>query len=261
MQRCVRTLFASHEPMAAAAPHAWMEAPPSLARRRLITAASSAFLAALTRHTSAVGAAPFTLFTFGDSVLDCAHYNAYGVHPGRLIVANDDTLFPEFKGKDLRSRGPAELDHRAANGATVADLPGQSRRVAAPRGDAAALLTIGGNDLLAGLAADKGPGVKSFAAALERFVRALPIRPVLLGTVYDPTFGDDARNFLAVDARTARANHRRINDTIATVAARHGRLVDLHAHFLRGDPSWFVNTIEPSLTGASEVRRAFLGQL
>jgi len=38
-------------------------------------------------------------------------------------------------------------------------------------------------------------------------------------------------------------------------------LVDLHAHFLRGDPSWFVHTIEPSLTGASEVRRAFLQAL
>jgi acyl-CoA thioesterase-1 len=35
-------------------------------------------------------------------------------------------------------------------------------------------------------------------------------------------------------------------------------VVDLHAHFLRGDPSWYVHTIEPSLRGASEVRRAFL---
>jgi hypothetical protein len=34
--------------------------------------------------------------------------------------------------------------------------------------------------------------------------------------------------------------------------------VDLHAHFLTGDPSWFTKEVEPSLTGASEVRRAFL---
>src|SRR5947208_700829 len=80
--------------------------------------------------------------------------------------------------------------------------------------------------------------------------RSLPLRPVLMGNVYDPTFGDDARNFLGVEARIARANHRRVNEVIGSLAARHGRLVDLHAHFLRGDASWFTHTIEPSLTGA-----------
>jgi acyl-CoA thioesterase-1 len=48
---------------------------------------------------------------------------------------------------------------------------------------------------------------------------------------------------------------------LAAIAARHDRLADLHAHFLRGDPSWFTNTIEPSLIGASEVRRVFLDAL
>jgi hypothetical protein len=42
-------------------------------------------------------------YTFGDSILDCGRYNAYGVHPGQLIVRNDDRLFPEFKGLDLSS--------------------------------------------------------------------------------------------------------------------------------------------------------------
>jgi acyl-CoA thioesterase-1 len=124
-----------------------------------------------------------------------------------------------------------------------------------------ALLTIGGNDLLGGLAADADAGVRRFESALGRFLQALPIRPVLLGTVYDPTFGDDARNFLGVDPRIARANLRRVNDVIGSLAARHGRLVDLHAHFLTGDPSWFTRTIEPSLIGASEVRRAFLADV
>jgi hypothetical protein len=44
-------------------------------------------------------------------------------------------------------------------------------------------------------------------------------------------------------------------------ASRYGVLVDLHAHFLTGDPSWFTRTIEPSLRGASEVRRCFLPYL
>ena len=45
------------------------------------------------------------------------------------------------------------------------------------------------------------------------------------------------------------------------MAARHGTLVDLHAHFLTGDRSWFEMNIEPSLTGASEVRRCFLDKI
>jgi lysophospholipase L1-like esterase len=232
-----------------------------LAGRRLwITSAALATLGRFTGEASAA-AAPLRVYTFGDSVLDCARYNEHGVHPGQLLVRNDDVLFPEFKGRDLQSRGPAQLTHRAVDGATVASLPAQARRLDVPPGRAIALLTIGGNDLIAGLAADRGPGLKAFEAALERFVQGLPIRPVLMGTVYDPTFGDDARNFLPVDARTARANHRRVNEVIATLASRHGRLADLHAHFLRGSPAWFTRTIEPSLIGASEVRRVFLAAM
>jgi acyl-CoA thioesterase I len=175
-------------------------------------------------------------------------------------VQNDDRLFPEFRGRDLASRGPARLDHRAVDGATVHSLPGQARSLLPSEGSVA-LLTVGGNDLLAGLAADRGNGVRAFEFALERFLRQLPIRPVVLGTVYDPTFGDDARNFLPIDPRIARANFDRVNGIIHSLAARYGKLVDLHAHFLTGDPSWFTLTIEPSLVGASEVRRAFLAAL
>ena len=206
-------------------------------------------------------AATHTLYTFGDSVLDCGRYNAHGVTPGALIVRNDDALFPQFRGHDLASRGAATLVHRAVDGSTVDDLPAQARALPAPRGDAVALLTVGGNDLLRGLASDAGSGMRAFERRLGAFVRALPVRPVLLGTVYDPTFGDDARNFLGIDARVARANHRRVNDIIAQHAAQFGRLVDIHGHFLRGDPSWFVHVIEPSLRGASEVRRVFFAAL
>jgi acyl-CoA thioesterase-1 len=66
-----------------------------------------------------------------------------------------------------------------------------------------------------------------------------------------------------VPARVARLNHARVNAVIASVAAQRpgDRLVDLHAHFLRGQPGWFTRTIEPSLIGASEVRRAFIAAL
>ncbi|MCA1686050.1 MAG: SGNH/GDSL hydrolase family protein [Planctomycetia bacterium] len=204
----------------------------------------------------------FTLYTFGDSILDCGHYNTEGMSPGRLIVKNADPLFPEFAGRDLASRGPARLVHRARDGAGVKDLAAQAAGLSAPTGPSAALVTAGGNDLLAGLARDPGAGVAAMAEMLDAFLDALPVRPVLLGNVYDPTFGDDARNFLGIPTALARANLTRVNDAIAAAARRLGPglgvLVDLHAHFLTGDPSWFVNVIEPSLVGSSEVRRAFL---
>jgi acyl-CoA thioesterase I len=199
----------------------------------------------------------FVLHTFGDSVLDCGRYNDRGVHPGQLLVRNDDALFPEFKGRDLVTSRAARLDHRAVDGATVDGLPRQAEGLArAQRG--LALLSIGGNDLLRGLAADTGPGMKEFERKLARFLKDLPVRPVLIANVYDPTFGDDSRNFTGVDPRIARANHRRVNAILHEMADSFGALIDLHAHFLKGDPSWFTHTIEPSLKGASEVRRAFL---
>jgi acyl-CoA thioesterase I len=226
-----------------------------LSRRRWLRAAPALLLAGAGERSGA--AETLTVYTFGDSILDCGRYNAHGVHPGALLVRNNDTLFPDFRGRDLSTRRPSRLEHRARDGATMSGVPRQSHAIR-PLGDAIALVTIGGNDLLAGLAGDSGSGLKAFEAALDGWLRGLPIRPVLLGNVYDPTFGDDTRNFLRWDVRVARANHRRMNEIIASCAARYGKLADIHAHFLTGNPSWYVNTIEPSLKGASEVRRVFL---
>ncbi|MBD2256076.1 SGNH/GDSL hydrolase family protein [Pseudanabaena sp. FACHB-2040] len=225
-------------------------------RRQVIQAAGGASLLTLwgcNRQEQAM----VTLYTFGDSILDCGRYNEFGVHPGQLLVQNDDRLFPEFQGQDLVARGPARLEHRAQDGATVEDLLFQGRGLRV-EGDAIALITIGGNDLLRGLIQDTGPGIAAFANALDTFIQQLPIRPVLLGNVYDPTLGDDSRNFLGIDAGTARNNLQRMNGAIQDIANRYGQFVDLQAHFLKGDSSWFTATIEPSLRGASEVRRAFL---
>ena len=204
--------------------------------------------------------APFTLYTFGDSILDSRWYNDRDLDPGQLLIRNDDELFPEFRGQDLSSHGAVRLEHRAVDGATVDSLPAQARKLA-PSERAAAILTVGGNDLLRGLLVDRGPGIAAFATALDAFLRDLPVRPVLLGNVYDPTFGDDALNFTGVDPELARENHRRVNAVLAELAAKYGALVDLHAHFLSGDPTWCTHTIEPSLRGASEVRRCFLPHL
>lgn len=198
-----------------------------------------------------------TVHIFGDSILDCAHYNQHRVDPGQLLVRNHDRLFPEFLGRDLSARGPTRLAHRAVDGSVVDDLDRQLTDLVV-EGPSLALLTIGGNDLLMGLLDDKGPGIDAFGRKLDRFLRALPIRPVLIGTVYDPTFGDDALNVFGVDPARGRENHRRINEVLADRARAHGAVVDLHRHFLGGRPDWYTRTIEPSLSGASEVRRCFL---
>jgi predicted esterase len=203
---------------------------------------------------------PFTLCTFGDSILDSRWYNDAGIDPGQLLVRNDDERFPEFQGQDLSSHGAVRLEHRAVDGATVDALPAQARNLT-PSEKAAAILTVGGNDLLRGLLVDRGPGIAAFATALDAFLHDLPVRPVLLGNVYDPTFGDDARNFTGVDPALARENHRRVNAVLADLASTYGALVDLHTHFLHGDPTWCTHTIEPSLRGASEIRRCFLPHL
>ncbi|MCC6416688.1 MAG: SGNH/GDSL hydrolase family protein, partial [Gemmataceae bacterium] len=137
----------------------------------------------------------FTLYTFGDSILDSGRYNPLRLTAGQLLVRNDDARFPEFAGCDLASRGPAELIHRAVDGATVRSLRLQTQDLPV-RAPAAALLTMGGNDLLSGLIAGTGAGIDAFGRELEAFLLHLPIRPVLIGNVYDPTFGDDAKNFL-----------------------------------------------------------------
>jgi hypothetical protein len=121
-----------------------------------------------------------TVYTFGDSILDCGHYNQFGVHPGQLLVRNDDKLFPEFRGQDLSANGPAQLVHRAQDGSTVAGLARQTQNLSIG-GKALAMLTIGGNDLLRGLARDSGKDMQTFRAALEQFLHQLSIRPVLLG--------------------------------------------------------------------------------
>src|SRR3712207_4865787 len=102
-----------------------------LRRRGMLQLAGAAALsAAITSCTEPGGASMQSspqrvVYTFGDSILDCGHYNPYGVTPGGLLVHNEDALFPEFRGRDLSAQGLARLEHRARDGATVAGLPAQ----------------------------------------------------------------------------------------------------------------------------------------
>src|SRR5438270_457708 len=107
--------------------------------------------------------------------------------PGKPIEERRDATTAQEESDEMAA-------DRAVDGATADDLARQARGLA--RDDrSVAIVTIGGNDLLRGLAGDGGAGIARFEVALARFLRELPIERVVLGTVYDPTFGDDARNF------------------------------------------------------------------
>jgi acyl-CoA thioesterase-1 len=191
-----------------------------LTRRQFVQAGGAGILAlwGCDRQEQAM----VTLYTFGDSILDCGRYNEFGVHPGQLLVHNNDRLFPEFRGQDLASRTSARLEHRARDGATVDGLPSQAQGLQVTE-QAIAIITIGGNDLLQGLIQDTGAGIATFAKALDTFVQQLPIRPILLGSVYDPTLGDDNRNFVGIDPAIARKNLQRMNTAIQEIASRYGQ--------------------------------------
>ena len=51
---------------------------------RMLGAAAAASSAATGLGREAKERGVFTVVTFGDSILDCARYNDYGVHPGAL---------------------------------------------------------------------------------------------------------------------------------------------------------------------------------
>jgi len=102
------------------------------------------------------------------------------------------------------------------------------------------MVSIGGNDLIQALPGLSDAELEAFPRLVRGALERLAHAKLFVANVYDPSFGDDFNNFLDVDPATARRAHRRVN------------------HFLSGEPSWFTRQIEPSLTGASEVRRVFL---
>jgi hypothetical protein len=200
------------------------------------------------------------IVTLGDSVLDCARYNEHGATPGGLLAENDDALFPAFRGRDLATLLGRQVgvDHRAEDGATVERLPAQLTHGPIPR-HALALLSIGGNDLLQAFLGNGAFDLRAFAGAVRNVLERLRETQLFVATVYDPTGGDHGRNWLRIDPRRAWAAHARVNAVLIDETARVGGcLVDLHAHFLTGAADWFTQRVEPSLVGASEVRRAFL---
>jgi lysophospholipase L1-like esterase len=235
------------------------------------------------RHGQAAAGA--TYVALGDSISIDDYAGGAGRGAASLLLRNRSEDFPDWDGRDLRSRIPhARLVQLAADGATSADvvdlqLPRLSRLGVVP---SMATVTMGGNDLLLVY------GDTSAARAARRrlvdntrkacsFLRCLmgAVSPIVIGTIYDPSDGTGSAERLGLPPwPDALALLDEFNQALVELAAEHRALVaDLHQRFLghgvlAGNPAqsrarprnrdlWYCNLIEPNAWGASEVRRAF----
>lgn len=197
-----------------------------------------------------------------------------------LLYRNDDGLWPEFDGDDLRHRlRGCRARNACIDGGTIGDvltrqLPAVSDDV---RGAARVVtVTAGGNDLLGALfergfdalARATADGIERYARMVDAVRRSFPDAVVVLTTVYDPTDGSgDLPGMSEVLGRLPLEHLDRFNDAVRAAVARHAGLVlaDVHAHFLGHglaaphDERWYwnPNPIEPGGRGASEIRRVW----
>jgi lysophospholipase L1-like esterase len=233
----------------------------------------------------------FSLYVaLGDS-MSTDHYPTCDVRsldapPGRLdplgaaalLHSNDDTRWPEFRGRDLERlfRGTAFLN-LAEDGAMIDDVATEElARLGHDSDDPAILLTLtaGGNDLLDALGSGKRleravREIEGRYADLVATVREeLPAATLVLTTVYDPTDGTGLLPGLESLGRLPLAYLDRFNDGVRQLAreTEHTVLADVHRHFRGHGVSspeaerwyWRRNLIEPNARGASEIRRVWV---
>jgi lysophospholipase L1-like esterase len=211
-----------------------------------------------------------------------------------LFYRNDDQLWPEFAGRDLRtlypqlqfrqhsegffgSRGAA--DDLTADGATTHSLLGQVARIEPGEEPTLVTITAGGNDLLGEIgfrgsphdSITGNPVPAIFGRLRDAVTRLLELRPnsvVLIGTVYDPSDGTNRLPGYPLSLDREAEWLREFNDAIRQLVTTDERLrlADMQKHFLghgleaRERDRWYLqeSIIEPNARGASEVRRIWL---
>ena len=76
-----------------------------------------------------------------------------------------------------------------------------------------AILTIGGNNMLDGLLRDFDNKIVQFKEVLINFLTKIGMK-VLIASVYDPTLNDDNLDFMGIDPKMARENHKKVNELL-----------------------------------------------
>jgi lysophospholipase L1-like esterase len=192
-----------------------------------------------------------------------------------LLYKNQDNLYPEFHGRDLKTSHPGiKLQSLALDGATTAHvLHHQLGKIKAPTNHRTLFtLTAGGNDILLG--EDAEAVVNRLEIIVNLISKNFPRSDLILGTIYDPT---DGVKDLFEDKRDMTREYEILKIVNARIEEfgedSNVRVVDIYSHFLghgshckdpynpyhkNEDPSlWYVLTIEPNSRGGHEVRRLF----
>ncbi|HEX2718718.1 MAG TPA: GDSL-type esterase/lipase family protein [Gemmatimonadaceae bacterium] len=200
-----------------------------------------------------------------------------------LLERNDDARYPEFAGRDLRTRWP-DIERRdlAMDGATIGDVFGmQLPEIEEREDEVLATLTVGGNDLLSAFSTQPRASLmerivrdiaRGYDALLDALRERLPRATLLLTTVYDPSDRTGRIPGLFEDAGPLPLRHLdTLNARIRDAArGREGMLLaDVYVHFLGHgatvppDERWYWrrSQIEPSAVGASEIRRTWVDAL
>ena len=218
----------------------------------------------------------------GDS-LSIDAYAGPGLGAASLLFRNNDELYPEFKGSDLFNyNAKCRFLNLAKDGGTLQSTISAVESLQPLGSSVLVTLTVGGNDLLAGLS-NKSTFPEPWLAQFEEGLNSLlaltvakfPKAKILVGNIYDVMDGTgiaqsrrwEAPEFLpALDA---------VNSIIRRQAEAicDGSVIDINRHF-RGhtvrfddptyehyeatDPScWICLDIEPNARGSSEIRRLF----
>ena len=200
-----------------------------------------------------------------------------------LLERNDDARYPEFAGRDLRTRWPEiEARNLCIDGATIGDVFGSQLPDLEEREDEVLVtLTIGGNDLLSAFSTQPRASlmeriVRDIAAAYDALLDAirerLPRAAIVVSTVYDPSDRTGRIPGIFEDAGPLPLRHLdTLNGRIRDAArGREGlHLADVYGHFLGHGATvpaeerwyWRRSLIEPSAIGASEIRRTWTDAL
>lgn len=221
----------------------------------------------------------------GDSMSIDA-YAGPGLGAPSLLYRNDDRLYPEFTGCNLSTQSPeCRFLNLAKDGGTVETTKSLLKTAPPCGGKVLITLTVGGNDLLAGisdLSSFPEPWLSKWqtrhACLLDSIRDKYPKAQLLVGNVYDVT--DETGN--AQSQRWQATEFvpfiARLNATIlANTGSAEAYPVDIHRHFLghavrfqdptyaHYDPAdstcWVCLDIEPNARGSSEIRRLFWDQL
>jgi lysophospholipase L1-like esterase len=238
-------------------------------------------------ETATSGPAYATYVILGDSISDGGGQGPFFYD---LLVSNDDTLYPSWHGKDLKTRYGIDASHvvkASKAGAVSGDLAGQLANVPHDLpGPVLVTITIGGNDMTAAfvdiLQGKDAPDVAAMKSNIDAALAEIhsPDRfgagvtaTVFEANVYDPS-DDVAANFVSCPAPLSfvpstfdiTTTFSTWNGTIASSIAATGDVdVDSHALFLghgAEKPSdgtrWFyTDCIHPNQPGHDELRQAF----